>query len=935
MSFHSFPSLLSLLTQPASSHRLTRRLGALSLLAITASGAAGAGTFDHSEFEAALQVPFKANPDTRTGNESRYFTLHFDFPRVAHEQAVMWRLELLSPDGHLVQRWYGIESLFKQPIEAKVLWNGRYNKASLPDGLYQVRMQASTVDASPATRRNGAPDQLVESVFASAPNDVIKQSWTTQVGNVAAPVMPKFTALAAHASAAAKVTAAKLSRSVPASGALPYTVYLGNLHSQTNHSDGGGNVATCSSSLPAQSGAFGPADAFTYAMGHGLDYLMVSEHNHYFDGSSSTNTAANATTAKNLYQSGLTAAAASNTAHPNFLAQYGLEWGVINNGGHLNIFGSKELLGWEYNSSNQLIGDTFTAKGDYSALYTLMRSRDWVGQFNHPSDTTQFIVGGVDFGYTADGDQVMAMCEVLDTNAFSSSVTEGETMVMSYESACNKILEAGFHVALTTNQDNHCANWGASAPNRTALLVPNGVPLTPASFTEALKARRMFATMDKNSQLILTANGHLMGERFNNTGPLTLLANFANNTGRTAASVLVYEGVPGRNGTVTQLSNTASTTITPANGVHFYYAKVTQDDGKILWSSPVWVTQSSTTPGDTTAPTVSASVTGTSGTISLAASASDNVGVTRVEFYIDNVLNSTVSAAPYTAAVNSTTLANGSHTLTAKAYDAAGNAGTSTAVNFSINNTVADTTPPVVSASESGSSGNITLSATASDNVGVARVDFYVDNVLKGSASAAPYTLTLNSTTLTNASHSLSAKAYDAANNVGTSSAVSFSVNNSLASQLIVNGGFESAAASWVATSGVITASTTQAARTGTYKAKLDGYGATHTDSLYQQVTIPAAISSASLSFWLKVVSSETTTTKVYDTLKLQVRNSSGAVLATLATYSNLDKGANYINKIVDLSAYKGQTVRIYFEGIEGSQVITTFLIDDVSLTAQ
>jgi hypothetical protein len=50
-----------------------------------------------------------------------------------------------------------------------------------------------------------------------------------------------------------------------------------------------------------------------------------------------------------------------------------MEWGVINNGGHLNIFNTDELLGGNKNSSNQLIGDTYTAKGDYAALYTLMR----------------------------------------------------------------------------------------------------------------------------------------------------------------------------------------------------------------------------------------------------------------------------------------------------------------------------------------------------------------------------------------------------------------------------------------------------------------------------------------------------------------------------------------------------------------------------------
>ena len=285
----------------------------------------------------------------------------------------------------------------------------------------------------------------------------------------------------------------------------------------------------------------------------------------------------------------------------------------------------------------------------------------------------------------------------------------------------------------------------------------------------------------------------------------------------------------------------------------------------------------------------------------------------------------------------SSTLANGSHSLVAKAYDAAGNVASSSAVSFSISNASnasTDATAPAVSASESGTSGTITLSATASDNVGVTKVEFVVDGVLNGSDTTAPYSMTLNSTLLANGSHALIAKAYDAAGNVGTSSAASFSVANNT-TQLIVNGGFESGTGSWTASSGVITSDATEAARAGTWKAWLDGYGAAHTDTIYQQLAIPATATSVSLSFWLRVNSSETSTTTADDTLTAQVRSSAGAVLATLATYSNLNKGTTFIQKSFDLTAYKGQTVRIHFEGIEDSTVKTSFILDDVSLTSQ
>ncbi|MES2128410.1 MAG: CehA/McbA family metallohydrolase [Pseudomonadota bacterium] len=889
------------------------------VLALLASAPGFASQADHREFEATLHAPYQVDDGA-----ARIFTLAFDYPHVANAQDVNWRLELLAPNGEVLQQWQGVERLFRKPVNVDVRWTGRRDGVAIADGLYTVRMVASAHDAQ--RKEDSAEDEVVE------------QSWDIAVGEPAAIEMPRFKAMpmagsggADKASGLSKEGSGKAA-AVAAPASLPYTVYLGNLHSQTNHSDGGGDLASCTGAQNPQSGAYAPSDAYAYARNKGLDFLMASEHNHMYDGSDSTNASANPATAKALYQSGLTAASDFSASHPGFLAVYGMEWGVITNGGHMNIFNSSELLGWESNSSGQLIADTFTAKGDYAGLYALMRSRGWLGQFNHPSSSGQFLVNAVPLGYTADGDQAMALCEVLNTSAFSVNTTETETSRSTYEGACNKALEAGYHVAFSTDQDNHCANWGASYTNRTGLLIPNGTAFTSTSFLDAIRARRVFATMDKTSQLVLTANGHVMGERFANSGALNLVTNFASSSGKTVSSVVIYEGVPGRNGTVSQLSSTANTTITPANGEHFYYAKLTQNDGNILWSAPVWVTQSTSVDG--VAPSVTAGEAGSAGTITLSANASDTVGVTLVEFYIDNALKSSTNVAPYSASYNSTLLANGSHSLVARAYDAASNVGVSNPVSFSVNNTVVDGTPPVVSASESGSSGTITLSATASDNIGVAKVEFYIDGALNATVTSSPFSVTTNSALLANGSHVLTARAYDAAGNNTISSGVNFSVSNG-ATQLITNGGFESGASSWTATSGVITNDSSQPAHAGSYKAWLDGYGAAHTDSVYQQIVIPSTANTVSLSFWLKVVSDETTTTQAYDTLKVQVRSSSGAVLATLATYSNLNKGSTFLQKSFDLSAYKGQTVRIYFEGVEGSTVATSFVVDDVSVTAQ
>src|SRR5207244_4247751 len=284
-------------------------------------------------------------------------------------------------------------------------------------------------------------------------------------------------------------------------------------------------------------------------------------------------------------------------------------------------------------------------------------------------------------------------------------------------------------------------------------------------------------------------------------------------------------------------------------------------------------------PPDTTPPTVSitAPVAGAtiSGTVTVSASATDNVGVVGVQFKLDGRnLGAEVTAAPYAISWNTTGATNGSHTLTAIARDAAGNTATSSAVSVTVDNappvisavssasvgsssatiswatdeasdsqveygtttaygqvsalvsalvtshsvglsglsastvyhyrvktrdaagnlavsadftftTVAppDTTPPTVSitapAAGSTVSGTVTVSASATDNVGVVGVQFKLDGANLGAeVTAAPYSLSWNTTLVASGSHSLTAMARDAAGNTAPAGAVSVTVDN-------------------------------------------------------------------------------------------------------------------------------------------------------------
>ncbi|MEW2146709.1 M28 family peptidase [Micromonospora vinacea] len=146
--------------------------------------------------------------------------------------------------------------------------------------------------------------------------------------------------------------------------------------------------------------------------------------------------------------------------------------------------------------------------------------------------------------------------------------------------------------------------------------------------------------------------------------------------------------------------------------------------------------------------------------------------------------------------------------------------------------------------------------------------------------------------------------------------------------QVVGNGGFESGSTPWTASSGVITNASGQPARTGSYKAWLNGYGSTRTENLSQSVTVPAGCATYTLSFWLHIDTAETTSSTAYDKLAVQMGST------TVATYSNLNAASGYVQRSLNVAGFAGQTVTLRFTGTEDSSLQTTFVIDDVTLQA-
>ncbi|HYK91573.1 MAG TPA: hypothetical protein VE398_22585, partial [Acidobacteriota bacterium] len=146
--------------------------------------------------------------------------------------------------------------------------------------------------------------------------------------------------------------------------------------------------------------------------------------------------------------------------------------------------------------------------------------------------------------------------------------------------------------------------------------------------------------------------------------------------------------------------------------------------------------------------------------------------------------------------------------------------------------------------------------------------------------------------------------------------------------------------APWVLTSThspqeIIANSSLEPPHSGTFDAWMDGFGATTTDTIMQQVSIPANATSATLSFWLHIDTAETSTTTAFDTLQVQIRDSSGNVLQTLQTFSNLDHITGYQQHTYNLNSFIGKTIQVFLIGQEDFELQTSFVVDDFALNVQ
>ncbi len=356
-----------------------------------------------------------------------------------------------------------------------------------------------------------------------------------------------------------------------------YNFYYGNIHSHTEYSDGNKDSVA--------SGVNNPGESFAYAKGsYHIDFWGISEHNHF----TATNNPGMLLSryAQGLYQ--------ADTANQNgtFVAMYGMEFGTISQGGHIVIYNSPGLIGWETIASNPNY-NTYCPLNNFPVLWNIVNSiPNAFCTMAHPQlNDYGNILDGAAFNTSADS--CIVGTAIRSGSAFSTTTDYTDFPALSYETEYKKALSKGYHVSPSIDHDNHYTTFGRTNKTRTVVL---SNALNRDSIIDAYKHRRFYASDDWNAQVNYQLNGNYMGSIINTTSNsnINIVVTDAD-VAETVSSIAVYYGIPGSGLFPTILtSNTLSnslnyTHVTADNSTYYYYAKIIQSDGDIIWTAPIWI----------------------------------------------------------------------------------------------------------------------------------------------------------------------------------------------------------------------------------------------------------------------------------------------------------------------------------------------------------
>jgi len=359
--------------------------------------------------------------------------------------------------------------------------------------------------------------------------------------------------------------------------------YFGNLHAHSDYSDGN-----------QDNPGFTPYDDYNYAMSSQcMDYLGISEHNHYTAGTRLSN-----------YHLGVTQATNFTTAFPGFVALYGMEWGVISGGGHVLIYGDgmNDLWGWESGSgswggSNNY--DAFIAKSDYTGANGLYKTIN----DNNASNTfaTMAHPNSSDFGnlsniaYSAIADAAITGTAVESGPSTSTNTTYSNPgSSMSYLAYYKKLLSKGYHIGPSIDHDNHNTTFGRTTYSRTAVVAP---VKTKTEIIKGFRNIHFYATQDCDSKVDFTLNTKIMGSSVVAAGAPVISVNLTDATTSTAAAVIkLMYGIPGSNVNAVEINSAVGSTLTYVDNdlanlaTGYYYIDITNGSSRVI-TAPVWYTR--------------------------------------------------------------------------------------------------------------------------------------------------------------------------------------------------------------------------------------------------------------------------------------------------------------------------------------------------------
>ena len=362
-------------------------------------------------------------------------------------------------------------------------------------------------------------------------------------------------------------------------GEATFQRYFGQLHSHTQYSDGAGSLESALDyvkNLPKSAN---------------VNFVAFTDHSNYFDKSGAANPegalydmSLASAASQNLWNEYKNAVAAFNTENAgSMVAIAGFEMTWSGGPGHINTFNTPGIV-----SRNNTTLNNKTKDAGLQAYYKLLSQTegvDSISQFNHPGTT---FGNFIDFGYWD---------AVVDTRMYMVEVGNGEGQIgaggyyPSYEQYI-MALDKGWHVAPTNNQDNHKGRWGNANDARDVILTDD---FSESGIYAALRARRMYATEDKNLDLDYTVNGNMMGSIIDVPEKLNFEISF-NDPDRTDSIAKVELVV--NSGKVAYTWDSAadlakgSVSVELAPEYTYYFVRVTEGDGDLAVTAPVWVGES-------------------------------------------------------------------------------------------------------------------------------------------------------------------------------------------------------------------------------------------------------------------------------------------------------------------------------------------------------